>query len=903
MTATALVLAVFFTLTLCLITPSVAEVTFSARRDYPVAREPNHIISEDIDGDDYSDLIVALQDTFVAVLLNDGDGTFQTAIHSPLPARGNQIALADWNGDPEVDLAVAADDARVIVLFGNGDGSFSVGGGFDVSDDALSVVVEEINYDQYLDMIVGCEDGNVYSYLGAGGGTFVRADSIALPYRCYAVELSAFDADAHLDLAVAVEDNPGHVAILLGNGDGTFQEPTNLVTDEYTFSMAIANFNGDGAVDIAAGTDAANVHIFLGHGDGTFDGSYTYSFDDYVYWLEVSDFNLDGHRDLAGCTTSSILEVLLGNGDGSFRPVEQYCLGAGSYAAEAWHFDHDGQMDIAVGGEDVVSVMMGLGEGGFVTAPIYEVGSPAGAVAFGFLNPGTIEDLVVVHHRSNPEESRVSVLLGNSDGTFQPPLSFDTGDDPFRVAVGRFNDDGHDDVVTLNSEAGNFSVLLGNGDGTLQPADTFPAGNFPRDVLVGRLNGDDYDDLVIPCRYDAAAKVFIANGDGTFQAAVPYVVGGNATNSALGDLDGDTNLDLLVGVLSTPATATVFWGAGDGTFSIGPSYELSGSPTGITLDDLNADGAPDLVFAGNAGGVEVSLNDGSGAFGSFDVYADWDHFSYVVVGDFNDDRAADIAVTNTYSGSVLFLTGSGDGSFVEEGYYGVGADPYRAVTFDANDDGLQDVVTSARYPVGGACVLINTTDETPVGGSFYATATDDGTVLLRWTVSDLPGVSGFNVRRGLSPDGPFELLTATPLPPTASGSFIDGSAWQGTTFWYRLSAVLFDGSEESVGPGLASVTTGGTLTLHLSQAKPNPMSGEATFQLSVPARSGRVRLSIYSAAGRLVRRILDGPAEWGVRRVAWNGVDDAGRRVSEGVYFARLEAGGDTRVRKIVLLR
>jgi hypothetical protein len=888
---------------LCLVASSLAEVSFYARRDYPVEREPNHIISEDIDGDDYTDLIAALQDTFVAVLLNSGDGTFLPAVNTPLPARGNQIALADWNGDPEVDLAVAADDARVILLFGNGDGSFSVGGGFDVSDDALSVVVEGVNSDQYLDLIVGCEDGNVYSYLGTGGGSFVLADSLALPYRCYAVELSTFNADAHLDLAVAVEDDPGHVAILLGNGDGTFQEPTNLVTDEYTFSMAIANFNGDGAVDIAAGTDAANVHIFLGHGDGTFDDSYTYSFDDYVYWLEVSDFNLDGHRDLAGCTTSSILEVLLGNGDGSFRPVEQYYLGDGSYAAEAWHFDHDGQMDIAVGGDDVVSVMMGLGESGFVTAPIYEVGSPARAVAFGFLNPGTIEDLVVVHQQFNPEEDRVSVLLGNSDGTFQPPLSFDTGDDPFRVAVGRFNDDGHDDVVTLNSGADNFSVLLGNGDGTLQPADTFPAGYFPRDVLVGRLNGDEYDDLVIPCRYDDAAKVFIANGDGTFQAAVPYVVGGNATNSALGDLDGDTNLDLLVGVLSTPATATVFWGAGDGTFSIGPSYELSGSPTGITLDDLNADGAPDLIFAGNAGGVEVSLNDGSGSLGPFEVYADWDNFSYIIVGDFNDDRAADIGVTNTYSGSVLFLAGSGDGSFVEEGFYGVGSDPYRAVTFDANDDGLQDVVTSSRYPFGGACVLINTTDETPVEGSFYATASDDGTVLLRWTVSDLSGVSGLNVRRGLSPDGPFELLNAAPLPPTGSGSFTDASAWPGTTFWYRLSAVLFDGDEDVVGPGLASATTGGTLELRLSPATPNPTSGAATFEYSVPVSSGRVRLSIYNAAGRLVRTILDEPARRGVRTVAWDGTDGAGRRVSEGVYFARLEAGEEARIRKIVLLR
>jgi len=35
--------------------------------------------------------------------------------------------------------------------------------------------------------------------------------------------------------------------------------------------------------------------------------------------------------------------------------------------------------------------------------------------------------------------------------------------------------------------------------------------------------------------------------------------------------------------------------------------------------------------------------------------------------------------------------------------------------------------------------------------------------------------------------------------------------------------------------------------------------------------------------------------------LAWNGMDDAGRRVPSGVYFARLIHGDDTTVRKLVL--
>ena len=95
-------------------------------------------------------------------------------------------------------------------------------------------------------------------------------------------------------------------------------------------------------------------------------------------------------------------------------------------------------------------------------------------------------------------------------------------------------------------------------------------------------------------------------------------------------------------------------------------------------------------------------------------------------------------------------------------------------------------------------------------------------VLVRWSVSELSGIAGFNVYRGPSSGGPFELLNATPLPATTIGSFSDSSVWPETTFWYQLRAVLLDGAEDDVGSGLASVTTGGELALRLSHARPNP---------------------------------------------------------------------------------
>ncbi len=68
------------------------------------------------------------------------------------------------------------------------------------------------------------------------------------------------------------------------------------------------------------------------------------------------------------------------------------------------------------------------------------------------------------------------MLLGNGDGSFQAPLTQTTGGfSPIEAQVGDFNADGIPDVMTGNNNLGVTSavVLLGNGDGTLQPPSLF----------------------------------------------------------------------------------------------------------------------------------------------------------------------------------------------------------------------------------------------------------------------------------------------------------------------------------------------------------------------------------------------------------------------------------------------
>ena len=73
----------------------------------------------------------------------------------------------------------------------------------------------------------------------------------------------------------------------------------------------------------------------------------------------------------------------------------------------------------------------------------------------------------------------------------------------------------------------------------------------------------------------------------------------------------------------------------------------------------------------------------------------------------------------------------------------------------------------------------------------------------------------------------------------------------------------------------------------LLSSSPNPASAQATFAFELPA-PGRGELTVYDAAGRHVRTVTQADFSAGDHRVAWDARDDAGRRVVEGVYFARL---------------
>jgi hypothetical protein len=112
-----------------------------------------------------------------------------------------------------------------------------------------------------------------------------------------------------------------------------------------------------------------------------------------------------------------------------------------------------------------------------------------------------------------------------------------------------------------------------------------------------------------------------------------------------------------------------------------------------------------------------------------------------------------------------------------------------------------------------------------------------------------------------------------------------------------------DPGDPGSGPGVAGLADlAESMKLRLDFPAPNPARASSRIDLHLPAGTGAVRLGVYDAAGRSVRRLLDAEdSPPGTLPVVWDLRDDAGRPASAGVYFLRLSTEGQTVSRSLVI--
>ncbi len=88
----------------------------------------------------------------------------------------------------------------------------------------------------------------------------------------------------------------------------------------------------------------------------------------------------------------------------------------------------------------------------------------------------------------------------------------------------------------------------------------------------------------------------------------------------------------------------------------------------------------------------------------------------------------------------------------------------------------------------------------------------------------------------------------------------------------------------------------------LKQNYPNPFNPATTISFQLP-KSSAVIVKVYNMLGHHVKTLVDREFEAGSFSIVWEGDDEAGTRVSSGVYLYRIEAAGFVQAKKLIVLK
>jgi hypothetical protein len=534
--------------------------------------------------------------------------------------------------------------------------------------------------------------------------------------------------------------------------DSVFLQAANYPSGGQTANfVAVADVNGDGKPDLVAANGDGSVGILLGNGDGTFRPATSFSSGGYnAYSVAVADVNSDGKLDLivgicanSNCNSGAV-SILIGNGDGTFEvPVSYSSGGPRANSVAAADLNADGRLDVIVANGNTLGVLLGNGDGTLQPAVNYSTGGYGpDSIKVADVNSDGKLDVVVANQCSQSYEycdggGNVGVLLGKGDGSFQSPITYDTGasySEAADIALADINGDAKPDILIANVCTGDYAykvfcgwgspwggitdqtvtVLLGNGDGTFRWSGGYSfGGDLTNSVAVADVSGDGKPDLLVAnqCIYTnvfcpGGVSILLGNGDGTFQAPIIYGSGGGANSVAVADLNVDGRIDV-VEANGTTSTIGVLLNGGNGTFHAEEGFFSGGYDTLASIvTDLNGDGKLDLVLANecidancNNGSVGVLLGNGDGTFQPAASYSSGGYDAYsVAVADINGDGKPDVVVANCSegnctTGSIGVLLGNGDGTLKAAASYSIAGLPQWLVVADVNGDHRPDVVT------------------------------------------------------------------------------------------------------------------------------------------------------------------------------------------------------------------
>jgi hypothetical protein len=712
---------------------------FQSISTYPSGGIAQYTAVTDVNHDGKLDVIVSNQNGVIAVVLGNGDGSFQAPKNiATLPAGSFPILSADLNRDGNPDLVVLETAKSSVLLYlGRGDGSFDAPRTVFVGNSPAFMVAGDLNGDQKTDLIFNATVTNTNQYppygftylLGNGNGGFSSPVTLMSSYGTGRGVLAAGDVnnDGHLD--VITSDGNGSAQVFLGNGNGSFTEqnpfPDGASGMGGESQLLLADLYGHGKLDLVVGNYGSQgypgpLFVLQGNGDGTFGNPTSLKAGFFPTYVAAADMNGDGRLDLVVANTvSSSVTVLINHGAGKFTSsANNYAtpflesnlsldavglLGVGD-------FNNDGKPDVEVASISGVDVLMNLGRGVLRAPASVEIGLLTAQMFAADLNGDGHPDLALATLGPNGIDGGIDVLAGHGDGTLTiTPYAF-PGDLFIGNPIGGdFNGDGKIGVAAFGYGSGGILQTYNMGNFTSSSGPTVEMPNQPIYVCAGDFNRDGYSDYAALDGNEV--DIYLNRHDGTYSGPVTYQLGANPLFILTRDLNHDGKLDLIA-VNHDSNDVSILLGKGDGTFGAAVNYPAGTNPMVVTTGDFNRDGKIDIAVGDSNKKIAVLMGNGNGTFGAPATFSVPGPVTYLAQGDFRGTGIEDlVAVSTDFTGAtkpenVFLLLGEGNGKFAAPLSIAAGPNPYWVAIADYNGDGAPDLVVS-DYFSSGLILLLN----------------------------------------------------------------------------------------------------------------------------------------------------------------------------------------------------
>jgi hypothetical protein len=293
-----------------LATPGVITVAGTSRT-YPGPASPASLISADLDGDGRPDLVAMDHDGTLWVLLNRGDGGFETK--KSFPGSGvTALVVSDFNQDGIPDLAAISREAgSVSVLEGVGDGSFRLSTSLHTMSEPRAIAVGDWNGDGIADLAISDYATNrIAILLGNAEGGFKEAAPLLTGNGPTALVAADVDGDGLADLVV-LNQAEGSVSIFAGSPRGAFQALAKVPAGPHARALAVGDLDGDGQPDLVIA--GADLSIAAGAGKGAFLKPESLDFPEPVLSVLAGDWNGNGRPGLIVAGVKAVYRMDGGN--------------------------------------------------------------------------------------------------------------------------------------------------------------------------------------------------------------------------------------------------------------------------------------------------------------------------------------------------------------------------------------------------------------------------------------------------------------------------------------------------------------------------------------------------------------------------------------------------------------